>query len=84
MQIQSALTFLVAIAAATPALAQGCRGSPIKKDISCITETINGQCDTTDLVPQCQAGQFTEWVFLRNRCDTVGVCEYQYRCCARR
>jgi hypothetical protein len=76
MQIQSAVTFLVALAAATPALAQ-CRPPNVARDIKCITETINGQCDTERLTPQCPPGQRTNWQFLRNRCDTVGICEYQ-------
>ncbi|KAF3357641.1 hypothetical protein HYQ45_000012 [Verticillium longisporum] len=82
MHLQSTLAFLLTLAVATPALAQ-CRGAMTKTEIKCLSETIDGKCDESRLTNRCPAGQRTNWQFIRNRCDVIGVCEYQYNCCAR-
>lgn len=76
MHPQSALAFLVAFAAATPVLAQ-CRDPVVKKDIKCTSEGRHSKCDEERLVAMCPPGQRTNWRFLRDRCDTVDICEYE-------
>lgn len=76
MQLQSVLT-LLAVAAATPALAQ-CRGGPTKTTIRC-SDTVRDTCDESRLVSQCPPGQQTQWRFIDNRCFSFDVCEYEVR-----
>lgn len=82
MYASSALAFLLAFSAATPALAQGCTERAGSFLISCV----NNQCDTSEVaaLPTNICGAFGAGLSPRfslesNDCNRQNTCEYQVR-----